>query len=329
MILRNIDQYLVQDEENETAYLKLPEADTWWYWYGSEIEANAFFLKLLARTDAKGERAPRLVKYLLNNRKHATYWRSTRDTAYCVEAFADYLRASGELKPDMTVEIWLDGQKRSEARITSDNLFTFDGTFALRGKEVTDGAHEIEIRRQGRGPVYWNAYLTNFTLEDPITAAGLEIKVHRDVYHLVPKEKTIKAEGARGQALDQRVEAYDREKLENLATLKSGDLVEVELVIESKNDYEYLIFEDKKAAGFEAVEVQSGNANNGLGAYMEFRDERVSFFVRRLARGRHSLNYRLHAETLGQFSALPAVAQAMYAPELKGNSHEIKLKVED
>ncbi len=329
MILRNIDQYLVQDEENETAYLKLPEGDYWWYWYGSEIEANAYFLKLLARTDAKGERAPRLVKYLLNNRKHATYWRSTRDTAYCVEAFAEYLRATGELSPEMTVEMWLDGEKRHEAKITKDNLFTFDGTFRLTGNDVTDGPHEIEIRRQGQGPVYWNAYLTNFTLEDHITAAGLEVKVQRDVYKLVPRDKTIKAEGSRGQALDQRVEAYERVKLEDLSTVKSGDLVEVELVIESKNDYEYMIFEDKKAAGFEAVEVQSGYTANGLGAYTEYRDERVSFFVRQLARGKHSLSYRLHAEIPGQFSALPAVAQAMYAPELRGNSDEIKLKVED
>ncbi len=329
MILRNIDQYLVQDEENETAYLKLPESDLWWYWYGSEIEANAYFLKLLARTDAKGERAPRLVKYLLNNRKHATYWRSTRDTAIVVEAFAEYLRATEELSPDMVVEIWLDGEKQHEAKITAENIFTFDGTFALTGKEVTAGAHQIEIRRQGRGPVYWNAYLTNFTLEDHITAAGLEIKVHRDVYKLVPKDKTIKAEGARGQALDQKVEAYDRVKLNNLDTVQSGDLVEVELVIESKNDYEYIVFEDKKAAGFEPVEVQSGYTRNGLGAYMELRDERVSFFVRQLARGKHSINYRLYAEIPGQFSALPAVAFAMYAPELKGNSEEIKLKIKD
>jgi uncharacterized protein YfaS (alpha-2-macroglobulin family) len=62
---------------------------------------------------------------------------------------------------------------------------------------------------------------------------------------------------------------------------------------------------------------------------MELRDEKVTFFVRHLARGKHSIAYRLHAETPGKFSALPAVAQAMYAPELRGNSEEIKLKVED
>ena len=48
---------------------------------GKLIEADAYYLKLLAKTDPKGERASRLVKYLLNNRKHATYWNSTRDTA--------------------------------------------------------------------------------------------------------------------------------------------------------------------------------------------------------------------------------------------------------
>ena len=51
MILQNIEQFLVQDDENQTAYLKLPESNYWWYWYGSEIEANAYYLKLLAKTE--------------------------------------------------------------------------------------------------------------------------------------------------------------------------------------------------------------------------------------------------------------------------------------
>ncbi len=72
MVLQNIGQYVVQDDENQTAYLKLPNEGYWWWWYGSEIETDAFYLKLLARTDPKGELAPRLVKYVLNNRRHGT-----------------------------------------------------------------------------------------------------------------------------------------------------------------------------------------------------------------------------------------------------------------
>jgi len=103
----------------------------------------------------------------------------------------------------------------------------------------------------------------------------------------------------------------------------------VELIIDSKNDYEYLLFEDFKPAGCESVEVRSGYAANGMGAYVEYRDEKVAFFVRRLERGRHSLNYRLRAEIPGRFAALPTQASAMYAPELRGNSDEIRIVVED
>ncbi len=132
---------MVQDDENQTAYLKLPEDNWWWTWYGSEIEADAYYLKLLARTDPKGEVASRLVKYLLNNRKHATYWNSTRDTALAIEALAEFLKASGEDKPDLTVEVWLDGKKQKEVKIAPDDLFTFDNKFVLRGDAVTTGKH--------------------------------------------------------------------------------------------------------------------------------------------------------------------------------------------
>ncbi|MEE8452661.1 MAG: MG2 domain-containing protein, partial [Thermoguttaceae bacterium] len=328
MVMRNISQYLVTDDENQTAWLNLPGGH-WWHWYGSEYEAHAYYLKLLARTDPTGNVAPRLVKYLLNNRKHATYWNSTRDTAVCVEAMADFLRASGEDKPDMTVEVWLDGKLQQTVEITPANLFHFDNKFVIEGEAITAGKHEIELRKRGTGPLYYNGYMTNFTLEDFISKAGLEIKVQRKYYKLVAVDKTIHAAGSRGQVVDQKVEKYERRPLGNLSMLTSGDLVEIELEIDSKNDYEYLIFEDMKPAGFEPVDLRSGYNGNDLGAYMEFRDNRVVFFVNRLARGKHSVSYRMRAETPGRFSALPTRARAMYAPELKANSDEIKLRVED
>ena len=329
MVMSNIEQFLVQDDENQTAYLRLPADNAWWCWYGSEYEAHAYYLKLLARTEPKSQKASRLVKYLLNNRKHATYWNSTRDTALCVEAMADYMKASGESKPDMTVEIMVDGRKAKEVRITAADLFTFDNKFVLFGDALEAGQHKIEFRKKGTAPLYFNAYLTNFTLEDQIAKAGLEVKVERKLYKLNRVDKTIKGRGDRGQAVDQRVEKYEREELANLAKLKSGDLVEIEMKVDSKNDYEYVVVEDMKAAGFEPVEVRSGYNGNDMGAFMELRDERVCFFVRQLARGTHSVSYRMRAEIPGKFSALPSRIYAMYAPELKGNSDEIKIRIED
>ena len=329
MIMRNIDQYLVEDDENQSAWLRLPNSGYWWNWYGGEMEAHAYYLKLLSRTAPKSHKASRLVKYILNNRKHATYWNSTRDTAICIEAMADYLRASGEDKPDMTVQILIDGKKRKEVAINTANLFSFDGTLLLEGDAVETGKHKVELRKKGKGPLYFNAYLTNFTLEDHITKAGLEVKVDRKIYKLTKVGKKIKARGSRGQVLDQKAEKYEREELHNKSVVRSGDLIEVELTIRSKNDYEYILIEDMKAAGFEAVELRSGYGGNELGAYMELRDERVVFFVKRLARGTHSVSYRLRAEIPGMFSALPSRISGVYAPELKGNSDEIKLSIED
>ena len=337
MVMRNLSQYVRQDDENQTAWLELPTSG-WWHWYGSEYEAHAYYLKLLAATEPKSEIAPRLVKYLLNNRKHATYWNSTRDTALVVEAFADYLAASGEDDPEVTVEVWIDGQQRKQVTINRDNLFSFDNKLVLTGDELSAGRHTVEIRKkvqkQNSTPIYFNGYLTNFTLEDDIRAAGLELKVERRYFKLTPAKKTTDVAGSRGQVVNQKVEKYDRQPLVNLAELTSGDLVEVELIVTSKNDYEYILLEDMKAAGFEPVALRSGygeNANNsGMGnAYMQLRDDRVSLFVTRLARGRHSISYRLRAEIPGKFSALPTRVSAMYAPELKANSDEIKLRITD
>ena len=329
MILQNIEQFVVEDAENQTAYLNLPNGGYWWYWWGNDLEANAWYLKLLAKTDPKGDRTAGLVKYILNNRRHGTYWRSTRDTAYCIEALADYLEASGEAEPDMTIEVLVDGKLHKSVKVDSSNLFNFDNKLVLECDALTSGEHVVEVRRSGKGPVYFNAYMTNFTLEDFITKAGLEVKVDRNYYLLTRVDKETKVAGSRGQVVDQKVEKYERKKLKNLDTVKSGDLVEVELVVLSKNAYEYLVFEDMKPAGFEAVEVRSGYNGNQLRAYVEYRDEKVAFFVRRLDRGQYSVSYRLRAEIPGKFSALPTRAEAMYSPELKANSDEIKLSVED
>ncbi len=127
----NIEQFLVEDAENETAYLR--DDTPWWYWYGSQIEASAMYLKLLAAQDPNGTVAPRLVKYLLNNRKHATYWHSTRDTALVVEAFADYLKATGEAEANVTAEVLLNGKRLGSVEFTPENLFTVNNTISIRG----------------------------------------------------------------------------------------------------------------------------------------------------------------------------------------------------
>jgi hypothetical protein len=327
MVQRNIEQYLVEDADNETAYLDLPIGGYWWHWYGNEVETHAYYLKLLSRVEPKSVKAQRFAKYLVNQRKHSTYWNSTRDTALCIESFAAYLAASDELKGEMTVEVLWDGEVVKTVEISPDTLFTYDNRFTMSADDLTTGEHKIELRRKGDGPVYFNAYLSVFDKRDMIPSAGLEVKVRRNYYRLVPKDAEVNRPGADGRAVVGAVDAFDRIPITADTVLNSGDLVEVELVVTSKNDYEYLLLEDYKPAGFEAVGVRSGYDYQGIPTYREYRDNRVAIFAHRLPRGERSIRYKVRAEIPGRFSALPTQITGMYAPELRGNSDENKVSI--
>ena len=56
--LKMISQFLKRDAENQTAYLDLQNTNYWWNWYGSEVEAHAWYLKLLAAVQPERPRTP-------------------------------------------------------------------------------------------------------------------------------------------------------------------------------------------------------------------------------------------------------------------------------
>ena len=329
-VLSNLRQFLVTDEENQTAYLRLPDDGGWWFWWNNGVEANAHYLELLAETDRLEAVGPKLVKYLLNNRSNGTRWASTRDTAHVVEAFAAYLKRTGEAAPTADVRITLNGEPIHTASVTPATLFTYDGTAVLTGEAAPAGEHVLTVSREGGGPVYFTARVTAFDTREFIPAAGLEVKVTRTLRRLSDAEATRAFADDAGRPDERRVEQNAREDLPPGSTVTSGETVEVELILEAKNDYTYLIVSDLKAAGFEAADPLSGWIwDGGLSAYREFRDERTDFFLPSLPRGRHSLRYRLRAEAPGSLHALPAVAVGMYAPELRGNSDEWTATVQD
>ena len=127
------------------------------------------------------------------------------------------------------------------------------------------------------------------------------------------------------------------------------------MTIEAKNNYEYLVFEDLKPAGLEAVALQSGGplyvkelksgavktlSHNGernhadytgrsRWVYRELRDRKVALFIDKLPQGVWEIRYQLRAEVPGQFHALPVLGHAMYVPEIRCSGQEIRIEVLD
>ena len=326
--LQNLNQYLETDPENQTAWYRTPESG-WWWWYNGDIETAAIGLEALVAADPADPRAAGLVKWLLANRRNGTYWRSTRDTARVVSAFDSYLRATKEDRAEYTLEISLDGKLAKTVQIGKQDALALDNALVLEGDAVTAGDHVLTFVRKGQGAVYFNAYVSFFTLEEDIPPAGLEVKVERTYSKLRRVEHVETVQGARGQDVQEKRVRFEKVPLATGDKVDSGDIILVELLIESKNDYDYLVFEDFKPAGCEPVALRSGASYGELVANMELRDEKVAFFIGWLAQGKHLVEYRLRAEVPGIFHALPTRAWAMYAPEIKANSQEVRLEIAD
>ncbi|PCK07455.1 MAG: hypothetical protein COA42_14240 [Alteromonadaceae bacterium] len=312
---RHLQQYIKVDKENQTAYLHPKSSGGWWHWYNSDIETQAFYLMFLTELASKDKSAPMLARYLLNNRSHGKFWESTRDSAFALQALLGYFQTTKGSTEDIDVTISLDGEVLAKQHFSAQNPDVFEGSLSIAADKLSKGQHNLDITKQGASNLYYTAYVNNYSKEDKIKSAGLDLKVKRRLFKLI-ESKTSPS-------------GYRRIVVTETDILTSGELLEVELIVVSKNDYEYILMEDKKPAGFEALETRSGYQYSDSYPYVEYRDNRVSFFLHKLDRGEHVFRYRVKAEIPGTFTALPTSIEAMYSPKLRGNSESRQVKIED
>jgi uncharacterized protein YfaS (alpha-2-macroglobulin family) len=322
------------------------EDGIYWRWSDGGVEATAFALRALLAIDPTNKLVEPVSNWLIKNRRGAQ-WNSTRDTAIVVLAMNDYLRTSGELKSGIAYDVFVNGTAVAHKEISGADVFDAPSRFAIDKKLIKD-ANEIRIvRKSGDQPLYFACEGKFFSLEEPIAPAGSEIFVKREYFKLAGRPTLLKGL------------VYDKLPLADGETVKSGERVETLLTIEAKNNYEYLMFEDLKPSGLEAVEVRSGESlyarelksgavekkfsQSAIGnpqsaidytgrqrwVYQELRDRKVALFLDKLPEGVWEIRYDLRAEVPGRFHALPVVGQAMYVPEIRCNGAEIRINVED
>ncbi len=117
--------------------------------------------------------------------------------------------------------------------------------------------------------------------------------------------------------------------LTNFGEVKSGDLLEIELTIDSKNDYEHLDLRGPESGRRRAVRrAKRLQCAVGLPAYVELRDEKVNLFLRDAA-PRQAQPALPHAGGNPRTNSARCrqSGSGMYAPELKANSDEMKLRI--
>jgi len=218
----------------------------WYRWSDGGVESTAFVLRALVAVDPKDALVAPAMNWLVKNRRGAQ-WSNTRDTAISVLALNDYLRASGELGQAVEYQLEVNGTRVASVRLEKEQLLASPGVFELDPTLLVDGANVVRLtRKDGAGPLYFAVRAAFFSLEEPIPPRGSELFVRRDCYRLAARETLLAGT------------VYERVPLADGDALESGERVEVVLTVEAKNDLEYLVFEDLKPAGLEAVQVRSG-----------------------------------------------------------------------
>lgn len=373
VLVENLANGVIRDESPDTSVVMVGaqqgrddalktahwgEDGVWYRWSEGGVEATAFVLNALLTIAPDHELVQPTVNWLLQNRR-AGQWSNTRDTAMCVLALAKHLEVSGELGADVAYELFVNGERVARQELAPDALLTAPSRFTIDPALLRDGANEVRVVQTAGSPLYFATYARFFSAEEPIPARGHQVFVRREYYRLKPIPTLLKGV------------VYEKERLADGSQVASGDRIEVVLTAEAKNHLEYLVFEDLKPAGFEAVQVRSGErmlarelkaseverrfVEDGrreevripsLGAgyawqvedgytgrtqylHQELRDRHVALFVDRMPQGTWEMRYELRAETPGEFHALPVLGHAMYVPEIRCNSNEMRVEVTD
>nr|MBF6596348.1 hypothetical protein [Thermaceae bacterium] len=277
-------------------------------WNDDRVEATARGLEALAHLRPDSPLIPKIVNWLMIERKGA-HWVSTKDTAAVVVAALELAKTRGEQPGESSVQVSINGQEQS----------------------VTVGPKGLELPLDG---LQKGDNTVQIASDTPLFASG-SVGYFSERSYLNPEYKGLRVArqyeklSAKYDAANQRY-VYTRSPLSS--PLKSGDYVLVTLTLRpEKGTVRYVLLEEPTPAGLSVVEndnsfrvagVESPYGDNYYGWNYwfdgrEIHDSRVDFYFSYLD-GPVTFTYIMRAETPGSFTALPTQAWLMYEPEVRG-----------
>lgn len=275
------------------------------------IEATAFTVMAYARYDLTSPLLKPLTDFLVL-RRNGGRWRNTRDTAFAIYALAELAKREGATRQAGAFVVSVNGKEVKRLKYTAGGL-DLTAPLVLPDAAFKAGKNVVEVKRDGAGTGYYAATWDVFNQNDFIKGVGGDVKVQR-TYTLLGRPSTEKSAAPTEYGMP----------------VESGVRVRVDLEITANKAVEFVMVEDLKPAGFEAVMLTSGpEVCNFACAHAELRTDRVAMFLTQVPVGVTRVSYELRAEVPGRFAALPARVEAMYAPEIQATADEMRFEVRD
>jgi uncharacterized protein YfaS (alpha-2-macroglobulin family) len=282
-----------------------------WYWYQSPIETQALLIEAFSEIADDNKSVDEMKVWLLKN-KQTKNWSTTKATTEAI--YALLLKGTDWLSIKDNAKIKIGNEKMLTAKLLENEKEATTGYLKMNWKanEINNDMANISIENNSKVTNYGGIYWQYFEDLDKIKTSDKSVMS-------ISKELYIKKNTNEGQIY---------EKINSKNTLKIGDLVTVRLVIETKEDMEYVHLKDMRASCFEPVDVLSKYEwMNSIGYYKSTKDAATHFFFDKINKGTYVIEYDIRVNNKGDFSNGITTIESMYAPEFTSHTMGIRINI--
>jgi len=309
VVLRNLDNTANYGSDDTLWWGKDPQHC--WYWWDDSVETTAKVLSFKMKVSPDSKQIPFMIDWLVDQRRGAV-WKSTKDSSAAMRAIIDYLLNYPEISAPIIADYVLNDEKVGGLELDPTDYQHPAREIIFQLEDFITGDNTLTVERtSGEGPVFYTIALEYYTTADYIPAVEGSIGLERN-YYLIDRHYE------KGKLVEER-KPFEGE-------IEVGEELEVEIIINSPYDFDYVILEDPRPAGLIFTQIES-YYDWWLDAYVELRTEKRAVLFERLNAGETKIIYRLRAEVPGTYSALPTIIIGMYSPDIGSSTAELKVEV--
>ncbi len=283
---------------------KRKNTGTYWnekYYSNAEsIETQAYILDFFT---ALGREKPLLnsIQLSLLNKKRGQLWENSSTTARVVHALISVPATDFSTKSSAIIRI-------GNETITKATNEVGELTQTWTKKEITPALGNVVIDQNAETPSFGSLTYSYTENIEHVTNSTTGLVLTKEIYLI----------------------QGDQEILVTPTTkLKVGDQLRIYLKVSSDRRIDFVHVKDLKAAGMENVNQLS---NYGYGKNVSYYttpyDNRTSFFIEHLPKGKSSVSYDVRLTHKGTQSIGYALVECLYALEFRGNTSGMKLIIE-
>lgn len=308
-ILKSLAETAIRDSVKGMYWKQTPD---YYRWYQAPVETQAVCIEAFDEISHDQQTVDDLRGWLLSQ-KETQQWPTTTATADAVYALL------------LTGTQW--ASTSPEVKITTgDKSFTFGdhndqsgmqyNKVQVSGKEVTPDMKKINVQVKGAAnnqPTWGAVYFQYFENMNKVEKANNEISISREI----SLEET-KPTGPELIPVTQGTQ------------LKTGDKVQVRMVVKINQDMDYIHLKDVRAACMEPLQTISRyNWEGGVGYYFTVTDAAVHYYFSHLPRGTYVFTYPVYITHDGKYTGGMSTIECLYAPSMRAHSEGVEVKVGD